>query len=167
MMPLKVFLDTEFTDFFAPKLISLGMVAATGEECYVELPFLMNECSDFVRETVLPLLNVYPDAHCIHSELRTRLLKWLEIVRRAGQAVEICFDYQTDWDLLIAALDYRVPSWITSRNVTNETNELMLDDSWQRAKEANIDHEHHALSDAKALAYAFREQPSDGDAHHE
>lgn len=54
MESLKVFIDTEFTSFFQTRLISLGIVAASGEEFYVEIPFLDNECSDFVREVVVP-----------------------------------------------------------------------------------------------------------------
>jgi hypothetical protein len=158
--PLKVFIDTEFTDFFEPKLISLGMVAATGEECYVEMPFPDNECSDFVRESVVPLLASSTEAYCARSTSRIRLLSWLEIVRNTGQSVEICFDYQTDWDLFAEALDGTVPSWISARNVNREVNELMLYDFWRRAKvNGSDDREHHALSDARALAYAFRERP--------
>jgi hypothetical protein len=37
-MPLKVFIDTEFTDFIDPYLISIGLVAATGDEFYAEVP---------------------------------------------------------------------------------------------------------------------------------
>jgi len=38
MMPLKVFIDTEFTDFLDPQLISIGLVAQSGEKFYAELP---------------------------------------------------------------------------------------------------------------------------------
>jgi len=37
-----------------------------------------------------------------------------------------CFDYQTDWDLFIDALDYRVPEWCRSRLVARNINELFL-----------------------------------------
>lgn len=56
LKPLRVFLDTEFTDFFEPKLISLGLVAASGEECYVEVEFPISECSEFVRDVVILLM---------------------------------------------------------------------------------------------------------------
>lgn len=58
-----VFIDTEFTDFVNPQLISIGMVADSGEEFYAEVPFSDDRCSEFVRETVIPLLNQYPNAY--------------------------------------------------------------------------------------------------------
>jgi hypothetical protein len=36
-MPFKVFIDTEFTDFNDPHLISIGLVAESGEEFYAEV----------------------------------------------------------------------------------------------------------------------------------
>jgi hypothetical protein len=63
-MPLKIFLDTEFTDFIDTHLISLGMAAESGEEFYAEVPYPSEACSDFVREAVIPLLGRIPDAAC-------------------------------------------------------------------------------------------------------
>lgn len=157
MEPLKVFIDTEFTDFLDPMLISLGLVAETGEECYIEVPFSDKGCSDFVREAVIPLLDRSKEAYCSRPDLRRRILAWLEIVRLRDQSVEVCFDYQTDWDLLADAMDEVIPPWIRPRNVNSEVSELMLYDFWTQAKKNKSgDQEHHALSDARALAYAFR-----------
>jgi len=47
-----IFLDTEFTAFFDPMLISIGMAADSGEEFYAEVPFTDAACSAFVREAV-------------------------------------------------------------------------------------------------------------------
>jgi hypothetical protein len=150
-----IFLDTEFTDFLDPKLISIGMVADSYEEFYAEVPFPWHEASDFVRETVLPLLNQYPHAYCPVPDLRLRLMTWLEIVRRSGEDVEICIDYQTDWDLFAEALDHRVPPWCKPRRVGREINELLL---YSFHKNSGLP-EHHALYDAQAARYAFRERP--------
>lgn len=38
-MALKVFIDTEFTDFLDPRLISLGLAAESGEGSYGEVPY--------------------------------------------------------------------------------------------------------------------------------
>jgi hypothetical protein len=133
------------------------MVAESYEEFYVEAPFPVNECSDFVREVVVPMLTQYPNSYCTHPDLRLRILNWLQIVRIGQQSVEICYDYKTDWDLFVIALDYSVPAWVTPRNVESETNEFLLVDFWLTSKEeSNEEREHHALSDARALAYAFR-----------
>ena len=58
-----IFIDTEFTDFFDPKLISIGMVADSGEEFYAEVLFPDAACSAFAREAVIPLLK--PISACV------------------------------------------------------------------------------------------------------
>lgn len=151
-----IFLDTEFTDFTDPALISLGMVTESEEEFYVEVPFPAHACSDFVRGTVVPLLNQYPHAFCPIPDLRVRLLNWLEIVRRPGEGVEICIDFETDWELFVRALDQRVPTWSTPRHVGRNINELLL---YSYHKQTGLP-EHHALYDARASRYAFRDRPS-------
>lgn len=40
-MTIKIFIDTEFTDFVDLKLISIRMVAETGEEFYAEVRVTM------------------------------------------------------------------------------------------------------------------------------
>ena len=49
-----VFFDTEFTNFVTPQLISIGMVSSIGDTLYVEVPFSIKHCSQFVRDVVLP-----------------------------------------------------------------------------------------------------------------
>lgn len=52
-----VFIDTEFTNFVRPDLISIGLVAEYGREFYAErTDYRSGECSSFVRETVLVVL---------------------------------------------------------------------------------------------------------------
>lgn len=150
-----VFTDTEFTTFVDPQLISIGMVADSGEEFYAEVPFPHAACSIFVRETVIPLLNQYPHAYCPLPELPQRLMTWLQIVRRSGEEIEIGIDFQTDWDLFVQALDYRVPAWCRMRRVAQNINELLLTDFYKKTGVP----EHHALYDAQANRYAFRERP--------
>jgi hypothetical protein len=55
----RFFLDTEFTHFDSPKIISLGLVGDNGEEFYRELSDTWNlaECSLFVVGQVLPTLD--------------------------------------------------------------------------------------------------------------
>ncbi|PFH11839.1 uncharacterized protein DUF5051 [Collimonas sp. PA-H2] len=155
-MTLKIFLDTEFTDFIRPHLISIGMVADFGEEFYAEIPYPDSECSDFVRETVIPLLGRFPDAICSKENLPVRLRIWLELVRAQRDHIEICVDSQTDWDLLISALEYQVPKWCRQTFIGNEIDELRRSDFHRE----NDSPEHHALYDAWANKYAFKENPS-------
>jgi hypothetical protein len=100
-----VFIDTEFTDFLDPQLISIGLVAQSGEEFYAELPYEVRECSEFVKAAVLPLLGYAPHAEMTKDELYLQMTNWLRLVRPKDQEVFICYDYQTDWDLFYDALD--------------------------------------------------------------
>lgn len=57
---MDIFIDTEFTDLSSDaKLISIGMIANSGEKFYVELTdtWTYEDCSEFVKEVVLPLLD--------------------------------------------------------------------------------------------------------------
>ncbi len=153
-MASKIFIDTEFTDFVDPKLISIGLAAESGEEFYAELPFLRSDCSEFVRETVIPMLGKIPHAECTMDELYSKIIGWLKLVRCGDEDVEICFDYQTDWDLFNEALSNNVPTWCKSRLVADHINELLRYDYHEK----NNFPEHHALHDAQANRYAFREK---------
>lgn len=95
-MPFNVFIDTEFTDFLDPRLLSIGLVAETGEEFYAELPYDIKACSAFVKEAVLPLIAHAPHAEVAMEDLYGKITDWLRIVRPANEDVFICYDYQTD-----------------------------------------------------------------------
>lgn len=157
---MKIFIDTEFTDFIDCHLISLGMVTERGEKFYAEAPYPDKACSAFVREVVLKLIEVvnYPNAKCEKDVLRSRILDWLKLVRRGNEDLQICYDYQTDWDLFFAdALDGDIPSFIKPRLVNSEISELLFEQFFEKNRE--FYHQHHALHDAMAYAYAFRDRP--------
>jgi hypothetical protein len=109
---MQLFLDTEFTLIAEGRLISLGLVAQTGEEFYAELP-VTTRWSEFTRDVVLPLLGRGPHAECADDyELRMRLLNWLNIVKRK-EPMEICYDLELDWKYFETVLgtvpDYCIP----------------------------------------------------------
>lgn len=151
-MGLKIFIDTEFTDFIDCHLISLGMAAESGEVFYAEVPYPEEACSPFVREAVIPLLGRIPDAQCPRDGLAPKILKWLESVKNNNKEVEICFDYQTDWDLFIDALDYQLPQHYSPRFSAAEIDEVMV----YTFHRMNGLPKHHALYDAQANLYAFK-----------
>jgi len=153
-MTTKIFIDTEFTNFSDPKLISIGLAAESGEEFYAELPFSMHDCSEFVRETVVPMLGKTPHARCTLDEIYSSIVNWLKIVRNGHEDLEICFDFQTDWDLFGEVLGNNIPAWCKSRLIENCVNELLRHDYHEK----NNLPEHHALYDAQANRYAFREK---------
>jgi len=152
-MAIKVFIDTEFTDFYNPQLISMGMAADSGEEFYIELPFHYHDCNEFVREVVVPLLGKIPHAQCTNDDAYSRIVDWLKLIRYREENIEICFDHQTDWDLFGKALSENIPSWCKPRLVDDRINELLRYDFHEK----NQLPEHHALYDAQANRYAFRE----------
>lgn len=151
----KIFIDTEFTDFIDISLISLGMVADSGEELYIEVPYPAKTCSAFVREVVLPMLGREPNAACAKDEVCSRVMNWLQLVKNKNQDIDLCFDSQHDWNLFGDAIDYRTPPWLHGRNVERNINELLRFE-WH---EKNKQPEHHALYDARANRYAYRDRP--------
>lgn len=163
---LKVFLDTEFTRLpppisegyrAQPRLISLALVSEDGREVYVEVAggWSVNDCSDFVKREVLPLLGKHPEAICRVEDLGPRIMEWLECVKGNDEGVEVCFDFQTDWDLIVGAVNHRLPPWCKPRNVSRNINKL-LRYAYHKTNELP---EHHALYDAQAARHAFRERP--------
>lgn len=146
-----VFIDTEFTCFSDPQLISIGLAASTGEEFYAEVPYSFGSCSEFVREVVVPLLGkevAYP-----YDELHSLLRNWFTVVK-AAESITICYDSECDRTLFLQVFDNRPPHFIRFRDVGERNiNELLR---YEFHVKNNLP-EHHALYDALALRYAFRE----------
>lgn len=150
---MRVFIDTEFTDFAMPELISLGMAGEFEEECYIEVPFAMARCSDFVLDVVIPQLGKDPHAFCETENLREQILKWLQIIKR-DDPIQICYDSEYDWRLFVQGLEGRVPDWIEPCWMrSSEINKLLL---YSYFKTHSGEREHHALADAKANRFAYR-----------
>lgn len=153
-----VFLDTEFTDFVRPDLISIALVSEDGREFYAErTDYREDDCSDFVRETVLPLLGGVPDAAFSLSELTQRLRDWFE---QLPEPATIIYDFESDWLLLADAIlgrSYRNP-------LANFGEPLHLGNSsithpvFERAQNLTYTQDwppHHALADARALMAGY------------
>ncbi len=80
---MDVFFDTEFTTsemlIGYPALISIGCVAEDGREFYAELidTWQPGNCSQFVLETVLPLLQG-GDFRMTEAQCAARFREWIE-----------------------------------------------------------------------------------------
>lgn len=154
-----VFLDTEFTDFIRPDLISIGLVAEDGREFYAERnDYRREDCNDFVVSDVLPLLHRVPNARCSEAHLTFRLREWFEAL---GEPVTLVFDYSADWELLADALlgggkHDQLPinigeKWLLPR-------EVVSDPAFRQAQMTSYSREwptHHALADASALRTGY------------
>lgn len=158
--PITVYFDTEFTDLVAIecdlKLISAGLVAPDGREFYFELTdnYRVEECSSFVLEGVLPHLNA--DKHGMTcAQAAATLSAWLEAF---GEPVRLATDAPGyDWPLISTLFEdhncwpatlERKASNVSVGNVQQEI------ENYFACQPMSV--RHHALWDARALAYAAR-----------
>lgn len=179
---LKVFIDTEFTDFKDCDLISLGMVAETGQEFYLEnAEYEKKWASQFVRQHVLPLCN-FQKSGVKRLTLAARAWEWLEEL--PCDNVQIMIDYKGDWELLIELLSEphpklksppmnlyvplhtRLANARTAESLQSEPSDKEYTKIAEQAKVAYTTEfynyflktkeiQHHALSDAKANLRGF------------
>ncbi len=156
---MRVFIDTEFTNFDEPRLISLGLVTDMGETWYAELAdgWALHDCTEFVLKSVLPLLSNEKRDRLTRKAAAVALADWL--VRVAdGVFPVIVFDAQVDWRLLVGLLAENCPggavsmapvplSWPGSAMAyrCNDLVEACLGSHPRR---------HHALVDVQALRQA-------------
>ncbi|QLQ26140.1 MAG: 3'-5' exoribonuclease [Dechloromonas sp.] len=93
---MQIFIDTEFTALAREaSLISFGAVSEDGREFYCEVtPVVAEECSGFVREIVLPLLEGGAAA-CPRRRFAERLAAWL------GQFEDPVLLSDSDWDIYV------------------------------------------------------------------
>ena len=154
-----IFLDTEFTDFVRPDLISIGLVAEDGREFYAErTDYRRNECNDFVCATVLPLLGRVPGAACRRPALTRRLRKWFEALQ---EPATIIYDFEGDWLLLANAIldsacphppaNFGEPLHLGNSSLTHPVFEQAQHYTYTQAWPP-----HHALADARALMAGYR-----------
>ena len=154
---IRVYLDTEFTKFARPQLISLALVAESGQEFYGEsTDFVRLQCSDFVVENVLPLLQG-GEVAASSDELRGKVVDWLAALQSRA---EIISDFDGDIELLLQLLRINAKE-IGRYNIAALSvldGEFVKSESFDHALNnyfANVDsRRHHALVDARALRSA-------------
>lgn len=154
---MKLFLDCEFTQLNqSTKLISLALVAESGDEYYVELTdtYLVEDCSDFVIQKVLPQLNL-PEHGKSLIEAQTALKVFLDGI---NGPLEVCSDApEWDWDFFcqLAYVDHRWPAQIAN----HATNLIHLFRHLEAADIGDLtlpELPHHALLDARVLAGIYQ-----------
>ncbi len=159
-----LFLDTEFTDFHQPELISIGLVSECGRhEFYAECSELdLTRCSDFVRSAVLPRLGRTGPLPGLldRTALGVELQKCLEKVHAldGGRTISVLYDFDTDFDLFRQALEVPLPTWLEGANVADEVNAI----SWARNGLEESQDAHHALHDARELRLDWLEAKAKG-----
>jgi diamine N-acetyltransferase len=141
-----VFVDSEFTNLMEPRLISFGAVATDATSFYCELNDWPRElCSDFVRRSVLPLLDGDAVPHAMAAK---SLLRWIAAKAVKGPTVVVSDSGFDRWALadLLGREDLPAGAQWLRLPVAYET----LDEI---AAELGL-RRHYALDDARALCHA-------------
>jgi hypothetical protein len=134
----------------------LRSVSEFGEEFYYEIPYPEASYLAFVREVVIPLLNHDSRNRCSRDELKSHILNWLKLVRSSAETeILISYDYSTDFDLFVDVLGGDLPKFVAGELIDRGISDQLLFEFWRSNPELS---EHHALHDARANAYAFRER---------
>lgn len=157
---MRVYFDTEFTALKAPAdLISAGFITELGQEFYAEVPFNKTLCTEFVKQTVLPLLDAREDQRLSRGAFALHLADWLQ-----AQADEIVLISDSNWDsevlrplfLPFGGLDELVPG--------ARYGLVSFDDDCAARRylaghrnyfEQHPGKQHHALHDARALRQGY------------
>ena len=158
---MRVYLDTEFTQFTQPELISIGLAAEDGREFYAVIEsFPRQHCSAFVREVVLPIIEHWPSTTLDRRELRQSLCQWLN---KSVEPLEIVCDFATDAELLIELIDAKTDHALRTFNIASVTVlsaaqcEQIADAVDNYFTEPRQWPRHHALEDARALRHVCAE----------
>lgn len=163
---INLFLDTEFTslEIDDAKIISIALISEDGARSfYAEITDTYHEddCSDFVKEVVLPLLdapsrrghdflNVYEKM--THIKAARELDYWLENIKDDVAIWTDAPDY--DWKLFCALLGYAVPHNVSTKPMQIEMNDLYKEEA-NRLFALPTVRQHHALDDAEVMAKAW------------
>lgn len=146
-----IFFDTEFTDLHQDaQLISIGLVSEDGKQTfYAELTdtYQVKDCSDFVKQCVLPILEG-GDAAMTMAEMAERLLLWLSNFNGPVRLVTDSMAWDWRW---IQGVFQKASAW--PENVDRKPAIIGQDAEMQLAIEHAFGYglrPHHALDDAKA-----------------
>lgn len=149
-----VFLDTEFTNFAKPELISIGLATTGVPDFYAErVDYPRERCSNFVRTEVIPLLGRVANAACDASELNQRLRTWFELL---PDSAIILYDFEADWKLLCAALVGELPANLGAHQLVDQ--KIFRHSAYKLGEILTYTAEwpqHHALADAQALREGY------------
>lgn len=166
-MRTRIYVDTEFSDFSSDsELISIGALSVTGEDFYAELNPAPTETSEFVKEHVLPLLEG-DRCECERHKFPVVFADWL------SQFSGPLLVSDSSWDIFHVRKSFGMPAHhnfgeiklATSTDRVIEVGLVTLPPMGDSALEifyaalANYfrgdPRQHHALVDARALAFAF------------
>lgn len=145
----RYFVDTEFSDFHTPEVLSVAIVGENGMEFYGErTDYSETRCSAFVRAVVVPQFGRFEGRAMTLDRLSQELRDWLASIPTASAPV-LCYDHAVDLDMLRFLLNAQLPNGWAFQNIRGQ-----LDAARRAAYFLKYGGEHHALHDARANAYA-------------
>lgn len=160
---MRVFFDTEFTEFRDGQLLSAGFVSDDDRSLYVEVdePARRAAASDFCQVHVLPQFGLVPGS-AVDSDVEAgrRIAEWL---LGLGTTLEVCYDYKLDWRYLqqvvtLAGRWHALASRIQGRDIASETGQPAALEAQEEFFNGRVrPGRHHALIDAYALRERWRE----------
>ena len=147
---MRLFLDTEFEGLHdGAGLISIALVSEDDRYFYAELSgcWLVSDCSDWVQANVVAKLDCRAETTMSRAEAADRLRAFLSGFTEAV----ICFDSEHDERHLRGLLG-PLPGHVRLENINSEVEQAVFNAFFADQPHA----QHHALTDAMALAYAYR-----------
>lgn len=143
-----LFLDTEFTSFASPELISVGISAQNADFYLERTDFPREKCSPFVHAEVLPKLGYGWDAQATAAELPFRLASWLEGL--PATVLVLAYDYADDLRMLMHYLPEAWRAVLLPIDVRWDMSDELLAEYFDRSGVLR----HHALHDARGLRHS-------------
>lgn len=105
--------------------------------------------SDFVRQTVVPQLGLFPGRAMTRAQLSAELLAWLSCIPAKPRPI-LSFDYEGDRVLLLELMGRPLAPFWRQDNIRGRVDAARRAAYFQRNGG-----EHHALHDARANSEAF------------
>jgi hypothetical protein len=160
---MRIFFDTEFNGFREDsRLLSIGLVAEDGRECYVEMPTRgphLRDAAEFVLIHVVGQFGRIPYAEVSnYAEMARRVAAFLDGF--TGR-LELCYDWKLDWQHLESLLTGHTAllARIGANNIAGVAAEGSAGEEAARqailACREPLLQAHHALADARALRAAW------------
>ncbi len=160
---MRIFFDTEFTQFREGELLSIGLVSEDNRECVAEVhdPDRHARASAFCHSEVLPQFGTV-QAHVAKDDAGVGevIYNWLASFE---EPLTLCYDYKLDWRFFEEALRSAgawntIASNLTAFNVADVANsESCLQAQEQYFLGRSSPGRHHPLVDALALRERWRE----------
>lgn len=164
LRPVRLFLDTEFTHFGTPgksdaRLLSIALIDEEGRSFYAECTgWQPQDCSDFVRSHVLPVLDHTPEDV---QDIAHKLYAFLSVYDH----VVVHCDYPGDWHWLLWLLAFGSKTGDVWPGALHHEAYFVDTRDWSgRARQVAQQSlqkwfgtytQHHALNDANGLRYAW------------